>query len=171
LRGSGWEAGAAVEVADAVAGAVRTQPRAIVVDLRRENDGWSVVRGLTTDPATRHLPVLAVSVIDDNGRARSLGAAAWTATPLTRAWLTQALKEAAGAGAAPLALVVDDDPVARYVARQRLEELGCVVSEAEGGVEGIARARHERPDVIFLDLVMPDRSGFEVLEALESAAE
>ena len=168
LRGSGWEVGAAVGPLDAVAGTLRTQPRAIVVDLRRETEGWSVVRDLTTDPATRHLPVLAVSAIDDNGRARSLGATAWTATPVTRTWLTQALKAAAGAGAAPLALVVDDDPVARYVARQRLEELGCVVSEAAGGVEGIARARHERPDVIVLDLVMPDRSGFEVLDALDA---
>jgi len=167
LRGSGWEVGAAVDPDDAVAGAVRTQPRAVVVDLRRETEGWSVVRILTTDPTTRHLPVLTVSAIDDNGRARSLGATAWTATPLTRTWLTQALKAAAGAGTAPLALVVDDDPVARYVARQRLEELGCVVSEAAGGVEGIARARHERPDVIVLDLVMPDRSGFEVLDALD----
>ncbi|MBM4443366.1 MAG: response regulator, partial [Candidatus Rokubacteria bacterium] len=75
--------------------------------------------------------------------------------------------EAAGAGAAPIALVVDDDPVARYVARQRLEELGCAVTEAADGDEGIERAVLERPDVILLDLVMPRRSGFAVLDALE----
>jgi CheY-like chemotaxis protein len=93
---------------------------------------------------------------------------AWTQTPVTRGWLTQALLTAAGVGAAPVALIVDDDPVSRYVARQRLEEIGCAVSEAEGGIEGIARARHERPDVILLDLVMPDRTGFEVLDVLSA---
>jgi signal transduction histidine kinase/CheY-like chemotaxis protein len=171
LRGSGWELAGVAGVTDAIGGVVRTHPRAVVVDLRREPGGWTVVRDLAGDPATRGVPVLAVSAIDDRGRARTLGAVAWTQTPITRAWLTGALQDAAGAGEAPVALIVDDDPVARYVARQRLEELGCVVSEAEGGIEGIARARHERPDVIVLDLVMPDRTGFEVLEALESAAE
>jgi CheY-like chemotaxis protein len=171
LRGSGWELAGVAGVSDAIAGIVRTHPRAVVVDLRRELGEWGIVRDLVGDPATSGVPVLAVSAIDDRGRALRLGAVAWAQTPITRAWLTSALREAAGAGAAPVALVVDDDPVARYVARQRLEELGCAVSEAEGGVEGIARARHERPDVIVLDLVMPDRSGFEVLEALENGAE
>jgi signal transduction histidine kinase/DNA-binding response OmpR family regulator len=171
LRGSGWELAGVAGMSDAVAGVVRTEPRAVVVDLRREPGGWAVVHDLATDPATRGVPVLAVSVIDDRGQALGQGAVAWTRTPLTRAWLAQALQEHAGAGASPVALVIDDDPVARYVARQRLEELGCAVSEAEGGVEGIARARQERPDVIILDLIMPDRSGFEVLEALETGAD
>ena len=166
LRGSGWELAGTTSLDDAVAGIVRVRPRAVVVDLRREPEGWSMVHAITTDPATRDIPVLAVSAIDDRDRAKSEGAVGWTQTPVTRGWLTHALLTAAGAGAAPVALIVDDDPVSRYVARQRLEELGCAVSEAAGGVEGIARARHERPDVIVLDLVMPDRSGFDVLDAL-----
>jgi signal transduction histidine kinase/CheY-like chemotaxis protein len=171
LRGSGWEVAATSDVANAVAETVRTEARAIVVDLRRDTGGWAVVRDLAGDAATGHVPVLAVSAIDDSGRARGAGAAAWSATPLTRAWLTDALREAAGMGASPVALVVDDDPVARYVARQRLEDLGCAVSEAAGGLEGIARARHEHPDLIVLDLVMSDRSGFEVLDALGDDAD
>jgi signal transduction histidine kinase/CheY-like chemotaxis protein len=168
LRGSGWELADAASVVDAVAAVVRVRPRAVLVDLRRAPEGWSTVRVLTTDPATRDVPVLVVTAIDERDRAKSEGAVAWTQTPVTRGWLTQALLAAAGAGAAPVALIVDDDPVSRYVARQRLEEIGCAVSEAEGGIEGIARARHERPDVILLDLVMPDRTGFEVLDVLSA---
>ncbi|HYE92558.1 MAG TPA: ATP-binding protein [Terriglobales bacterium] len=168
LRGSGWEIVTAVPLARAPAAAVAAAPRAIVVDARRDiGAAWSMVATLAGDPGTRDVPVLAVSAVDDGGRALGRGAQAWTPTPLTREWLTRALAAAAGAGAAPIALVVDDDPVARYVARQRLEELGCAVTEAGDGDEGIERAALERPDVILLDLVMPRRSGFAVLDALE----
>ena len=167
LRGSGWEVVGVAGRAEALATIVGARPRAVVVDVRREPDpGWSIVHELRADPGLQDVPVLAVSAVDDQGSACAHGAAAWTTTPLTRAWLTQALTKAAGAAALPLALVIDDDPVSRYVARQRLEELGCGVTEAGSGDEGIARARHEQPDVIVLDLMMPGRSGFDVVDML-----
>ncbi|MBM4442384.1 MAG: ATP-binding protein, partial [Candidatus Rokubacteria bacterium] len=88
LRGSGWEIVRTVPLAEAPAAAVATAPRAIVVDARRDIDAaWSMVASLAADPATRHLPLLAVSAVDDGGRARGHGAHAWTPTPLTREWL------------------------------------------------------------------------------------
>jgi signal transduction histidine kinase/CheY-like chemotaxis protein len=167
LRGSGWEVARTVPLDDAVNAVVAASPRAIVVDVRRELEaGWSTIAGLASDPATREVPILAVTAIHDGGRARTQGAAAWSATPLTREWLLRSLTGAAGTGATPVALVIDDDQVARYVARQRLEELGCAVTEAVGGEDGLARAVAQQPDVIFLDLVMPGLSGFDVLDAL-----
>jgi CheY-like chemotaxis protein len=172
LRGSGWQVVRTVPLADAVPAVVATSPRAVVVDVRRElESGWSTVAALASDPATRTVPILAVSTIDDGGRARTHGAAAWSATPLTRAWLVGALTAAAGAGGSPRALVIDDDAVARYVARQRLEELGCSVTEAADGESGIASAVAEQPDVIFVDLVMPGLTGFDVLDALAARPE
>jgi signal transduction histidine kinase/CheY-like chemotaxis protein len=172
LRGSGWQVTRTVPLAEALAAAVAASPRAVVVDVRRELEaGWSTVGTLASDPATRAVPVLAVSAVDDGGRARAHGAVAWSATPLNRDWLLRALSAATGTGAAPLALVIDDDAVARYVARQRLEELGCAVSEAPDGQSGLSAAIAEQPDVIFLDLVMPAMPGFEVLEALAARPE
>jgi signal transduction histidine kinase len=70
------------------------------------------------------------------------------------------------------ALIVDDVVTDRYVIRGTLAAIGqFVIIEAERGVEALSLARQERPDVIFLDLLMPDMSGFEILKRLKSDAE
>ena len=68
---------------------------------------------------------------------------------------------------APTALVVDDEITARYVLRRCLTAAGCRVIEASGGQEGLARAVSEQPDVVFLDITMPDMLGTEVLARLK----
>jgi signal transduction histidine kinase len=68
---------------------------------------------------------------------------------------------------APTALVVDDEITARYVLRRYLTAAGCRVIEASGGVEGLARAAADQPDVVFLDITMPDMLGTEVLARLK----
>jgi signal transduction histidine kinase/CheY-like chemotaxis protein len=65
-------------------------------------------------------------------------------------------------------LIVDDDEAARYVVRRFLAETSFTIIEATNGPEGLRRAREDRPQVIFLDLKMPQMSGFEVLDQLES---
>jgi CheY-like chemotaxis protein len=65
-------------------------------------------------------------------------------------------------------LVVDDDEAARYMFRRYLAETSFTIIEAANGADGLRRAREDRPQVIFLDLMMPEMSGFEALERLES---
>ena len=67
----------------------------------------------------------------------------------------------------PTALVVDDEMTSRYVLRRCLTAAGCRVIEASGGKEGLARALAEQPDVVFLDITMPDMLGTEVLARLK----
>jgi signal transduction histidine kinase len=65
-------------------------------------------------------------------------------------------------------LVIDDEEVARYLIRQLFRGTSYLVTEAAGGVEGLERARFDQPRLIILDLAMPDRNGFEVLEELKA---
>ena len=65
-------------------------------------------------------------------------------------------------------LIVDDDETARYVLRRFLTETTYAVIEAVSGSEGLRRAREDQPQVIFLDLMMPEMNGFETLEQLKS---
>lgn len=64
-------------------------------------------------------------------------------------------------------LVVDDDSTARYLVRQLFRGSRYEVIESEGG-DAAERARFDRPALIVLDLVMPDRTGFDVLNELKS---
>jgi signal transduction histidine kinase len=98
-----------------------------------------------------------------------LGSTFWSEIPI----------QFAGAGAAPRSeardpvlplrvLVVDDDEAARYTVASFATRAGTEVIEAENGLNGIARAQNEHPDVILLDLMMPGIGGHEVLQRLKS---
>jgi two-component system, LytTR family, response regulator len=66
-------------------------------------------------------------------------------------------------------LIADDEPLARRTLRTHLRDLGCrgAIHEAPDGKTAIALANGERPDLIFLDIVMPGATGLQVLEQLE----
>jgi signal transduction histidine kinase/CheY-like chemotaxis protein len=65
-------------------------------------------------------------------------------------------------------LVIDDDPDARLLLRQFLEDAGCEVETAGSGTEGLRLAHARPPHLITLDLIMPRFNGYEVLEALRA---
>ncbi|MEO6112818.1 MAG: response regulator, partial [Nitrospiraceae bacterium] len=60
----------------------------------------------------------------------------------------------------PLALIVDDDAVMRLLAREALEGSGWSVEEAENGRDALAAFQRFHPDVVLLDVMMPEMDGF-----------
>src|SRR5438093_5618948 len=72
--------------------------------------------------------------------------------------------------AAPVALVIDDEPQMRRLLRVTLEANGYRVFDAATGKDGVAQAAQRRPDVVLLDLGLPDLEGAEVLKRLLSAS-
>ena len=58
-------------------------------------------------------------------------------------------------------LIVDDDAVARLMAREALEQSGITVIEAENGIEAVQRCSDDHPDIVLLDVQMPELDGFE----------
>lgn len=71
----------------------------------------------------------------------------------------------------PTALIVDDEPEANRLLAMLVQLRGYRTRSAYTGDEAIALARDDRPDVVFLDLMLPDRSGYEVCRALRSEPE
>lgn len=68
-------------------------------------------------------------------------------------------------------LVVDDDPVIQRLLRVNFEMEGYDVIVASDGVDGLERARAERPDIVVLDIMMPRMSGLDVAKALKGDPE
>jgi CheY-like chemotaxis protein len=71
----------------------------------------------------------------------------------------------------PLALIVDDDAVNRLMARAALESAGWSVEEAENGREALAAFQQLHPDVVLLDIMMPEMDGFAACAALRTLPE
>ena len=116
---------------------------------------------------------MVVSVVADQGRGFSLGAALVLQKPIVRDALARGLERL---GLVPAGdrevtvLVIDDDPSAVELLATQLHERRYVVLRALGGREGIELARRFLPDLIALDLEMPEVNGFEVAEALKGSA-
>ena len=70
----------------------------------------------------------------------------------------------------PTVLVVEDDQIARDIARLACAELGCAVTEAEDGEKALKLARKNVPDLILLDLALPGLDGWEVARRLRASA-
>jgi PAS domain S-box-containing protein len=172
LEGEGFKVLHAASAEAALALAVQQPLSLITLDVLLPNmDGWELLSRLKQVPALRNIPVVIISIIADRNKGFALGAAAVMQKPISRQELYEALVDV---GLFPLAkgstlkvLVVDDDPKAVDLIEARILGLASTVLRASGGREAIDVARRELPDVIVLDLMMPDVNGFDVVEALK----
>jgi CheY-like chemotaxis protein len=132
-------------------------------------DGWTVLRSLKADPATASIPVVMVSMLDDRDMGHALGAADYLTKPFDRQKLAAALRRYRRDGAQRPVLVVEDDAATREVIRRTLERDGWVVSEADNGRRGLQSVARQVPDLILLDLMMPEMDGFEFVAELRKS--
>ena len=172
LEGSAFQVLAARTFAEARRLLRRVRPLAVVMDIVLDAEvSWSLLSELKGHPSTREIPVYVLTIIDGKQQALDLGATEFCLKPVDREWLLSRLGTLQHAGPLSRILIIDDNEADRYVLTGHLTAQGrFVILEAASGEEGLRRAREERPDVIFLDLIMPDMTGFEVLNALKSDA-
>jgi CheY-like chemotaxis protein len=169
LRGTGFQPVAARSLREARAVLENMRPAAIILDIMlRGEDAWGMLPDLKTNPTTREIPVLVVTNLDECQKAMSLGADAFAQKPVARRWLLDHLHRFTGRSAPRKVLLIDDEEVSRYLLRQLFPSPPDQVIEASSGAEGLRFARDEQPQLILLDLLMPEPGGFEVLERLRA---
>ena len=171
LRSSAYQIYPAYALHEAETALEHIQPAAIILDigLGPEN-GWDLLIRLRRHPRTSGTPIVVTSSGDDRARAIGLGADAYLAKPIERRSLLETLTRLQGRTIRAIkVLTIDDDEVARYLLKQYLPAPAFEVIEAAGGDEGLARARDEHPDVVLLDLIMPDTNGWQVMEQLRAS--
>jgi len=141
----------------------QTRPRLIVLDiLLKGEDAWSWLSELKSDPETRDIPVIVVSNVEDERKARALGADDYLLKPVDRATFLARIDTRVRRSV----LVIDDDPAARYLVQRLLSGRQLEVLEAVDGRSGLLVAGSAHPALIFLDLQLPDMRGEEILRML-----
>jgi len=146
-------------------------PAAITLDVMMPDlDGWTVLAAIKGDPELADIPVILMTIVDEKNRGYSLGATDYMVKPVDRQRLSGVLRNICGAVGRQV-LLVDDDDMMRRGMRLALEQDGWQVSEVENGRVALARLAETRPDVIVLDLMMPEMDGFEFLVEMRSRAE
>jgi len=144
------------------------KPSVITLDVMMPgSDGWNVLRTLKADADLSSIPVVMLTIIDDKNLGFSLGASEYLTKPVDRERLVRVIRRFRHEGGGR-ALVVDDDEATRDRLRDLLRGEAWEVSEARNGVEGLEALGRGMPDLILLDLMMPEMNGFEFLSALRA---
>ena len=145
------------------------KPVAVISDiLLKEQNTWNLISEMKQNEATRDIPLLVITVINNDKKALELGADAFFVKPIERLLLLDSFNKLINKKRQQKILIIDDDQVSRYLLKQLLAYTNFTILEAENGREGIRLAGEENPDCIFLDLAMPHMNGFEVIELLKS---
>jgi signal transduction histidine kinase/CheY-like chemotaxis protein len=134
-------------------------------------DGWELLSRIKQLPDLRRIPVVIISIVADRNKGFALGAAGVMQKPVSRQDLYESLFDLdlfpVSEGRTLKVLVVDDDPKALELVAVRILGMAGTVLRAYGGREAIETTRRELPDLIVLDLMMPEVNGFDVVEALK----
>ena len=147
-------------------------PIAITLDvLMPDLDGWTVLAALRGNPALADIPVVMATITDQHQKGMTLGAAGYLTKPIERDRLIALLRPFQAHVRRTHVLMVEDDPAQRVSIRSLLEPEQWLVTEADNGRAALERLTLETPDVILLDLMMPEMDGFQLVTALRGRPE
>ncbi len=159
------------------------RPSVITLDVNFPGlDGWGILSQIKSDPKIADIPVVMLSVVSEKERAFTLGAAEYLVKPVEPTRLSQILNryrqthagdehepDAPGNGRSHTVLVADDDPETRELLRRALERDGWDAILAEDGEQALQHLERRRPDLVLLDLMMPKKDGFSVIESMRAS--
>jgi len=144
------------------------RPSVITLDvLMPDLDGWSVLAALRQDSELAEIPVIMVTILDQQRRAVALGAAGYLTKPIDRERLHSLVGRFRAPKQPTRVLLVEDDSFQRERMRAWLESEQWTVQEAANGREALGRLQEGKPELILLDLMMPEMDGFQVVAALQ----
>jgi CheY-like chemotaxis protein len=148
-------------------------------------DGWQVLADLKADSRTQSIPVILTSLAEERKRAYGLGAAAYLVKPFGLDELKYELHRAlpcllgcdrppfpqASARAEAFLLLAEDNPILAQSYLKYLERRHYRLTLAGSGAEVLALARQNPPDLVLMDIQMPDMDGLEAIRALRAGPE
>jgi CheY-like chemotaxis protein len=130
-------------------------------------DGWSVLTELKKRPETSDIPVIMLSMMDELDMSFALGAADYLMKPIQKDVLVKTVLRHLRDNENGRVLVVDDQEENRRLIVQVLHRHGIGTYEAENGIEAIKVMEKHIPNLILLDLMMPEMDGFRFSEEVK----
>jgi PAS domain S-box-containing protein len=156
---------------EAIAKASELQPDCVTLDiLMPGGSGLDTLERLRNKRETAHIPVVIVSIVDEENVGFALGAASYFVKPVKKDALLAAIRQhvrAKSPGDAEI-LIIDDDPQCRDLLTEILRDGGYRPRTAINGLEGLKLLKKHCPQAILLDLAMPEMDGFDVLTQIHS---
>jgi len=168
LAREGFEVRAAADGSAGLELARAWKPDLILLDVMMPGrDGWAVLAELKADPALSSIPVIMSTMLENRELSFAMGAADYVRKPIDWSRLEGMLKRHAPEKARPV-LVVEDDAASRDMLVRLVEKAGLAARAAKDGKEALEIVAVERPQLILLDLMMPQVDGFDFVERLRA---
>jgi PAS domain S-box-containing protein len=169
LQRSGYVVRMATNGQEAIQLARTLQPDVVTLDVMMpQMDGWAVLSAMKEDAALAEIPVIMVTIVDNQGIGFSLGAADYLIKPINRDRLLRAMENCCPRGSLRHVLIVEDDAATSELMGRALRSIDCTITQAENGRVGLERLNESSPDAILLDLMMPEMDGFEFITRMRA---
>lgn len=150
----------------ALALATDQAPSLILMDLRMPGmSGWETIASPRSEPTTADIPIVIFSALGPDDIAVP-AASSWLTKPVDQAELMKSLRQALGTGATTSVLVVEDDEGLGEVLQTFFTDHGVHARVAHTGSQALSMCREVPPDLVVLDLGLPDIDGYEVVDVL-----
>jgi signal transduction histidine kinase/DNA-binding response OmpR family regulator len=148
------------------------RPLAITLDLQMPlMDGWDLLQALAAEAKAKDIPVILVSIIDQAQLAFPVDRVTYVHKPFTKQDLADAVWAVLPSLTGRTILVVDDDLDMGSLVSKSLSPHGAQVDTALSAEVALSLVSRQVPDLIFVDLVMPEMSGFELISRLRARPE
>jgi signal transduction histidine kinase/CheY-like chemotaxis protein len=143
------------------------KPQLITLDVMMpQMDGWAVLAELKDDSRVKHIPVIMLSMIENHELGYSLGAAEYLLKPVEQYQIAQVLNKYRISSRHGKVLVIEDDMMIRDMIKHMLHKDDWEVISANNGKVGLEQVQTQQPDIILLDLMMPEMDGYEFISRL-----
>lgn len=152
--------------------AAEYMPDLITLDVMMPGkDGWAVLNQLKSDPKLADIPVVMMSMVDNQGLGYALGAAEYLVKPVIRKSLVEVVKRTLEKSQNKQVMIIEDDIDMANLMIALLEDAQYEVWHTSSGNDALVQLENSRPSMIVLDLIMPEMNGFEFLRTLRSKEE
>ncbi len=164
----GFKVIATTDPEEGVKMAKKIRPNVVILDIIMPKiDGWTVLKYLKADSDLASIPVIMATVLSEQNLGYALGATDYLTKPIQTEQLKAILQKYRFEQTNHLAMIVDDDYCNRKLLRDILAKEEVEIVEAENGAKALEMIKLRKPDLLLLDLMMPEIDGFEVIKRLE----